>query len=65
MSKAGRHRGWQSRSTVRALTCTRFSNASGLTKLLLEISEALDYNFFECYAKHFEERKSESEKITT
>ena len=28
------------------------------TKLLLEISEALDYNFFECYAKHFEMSKT-------
>jgi hypothetical protein len=65
LNEQGRKASW----LAKQVNCTRFNIYKVFqrewidTKLLLEISKALDFNFFECYAKHFEERKFESEKF--
>ena len=67
LNEQGRKASW----LAKQVNCTRFNMYKVFqrewidTKLLLEISEALDYNFFECYAKHFEKRKSDSEKFVS
>ena len=62
LDEQGRKASW----LAKQVNCTRFNMYKIFqrewidTKLLLEISKALDFNFFECYARHFEERKFES-----
>ena len=61
LDEQGRKASW----LAKQVNCTRFNiykvfqRESIDTKLLIEISNALDYNFFECYARHFDDMKSE------
>ncbi|MBQ2352459.1 MAG: XRE family transcriptional regulator [Bacteroidales bacterium] len=60
LDEQGRKASW----LAKQVNCTRFNiykvfqRESIDTKLLIEISNALDYNFFECYAKFLDSSKT-------
>lgn len=64
LDEQGRKASW----LAKQVNCTRFNIYKVFqrewidTKLLLEISEALDYNFFEYYAQMFEKGRTNTEK---
>ncbi|MBO7481913.1 MAG: XRE family transcriptional regulator [Bacteroidales bacterium] len=64
LDEQGRKASW----LAKRVNCTRFNIYKVFqrewidTKLLLEISEALGYNFFECYAQMFEKGRTNTEK---